>query len=297
MKVFFYGVMFGEKISTNQKIKSMPYITKNVDKNFNLYYEDLGKGQPVILIHGWPLSGKSWEPQVQVLLDAGYRVITYDRRGFGKSQPTSDGYDYDGLTADLEQLITDLDLQNVVLVGFSMGGGEVVRYLTNNGSENISKIALISSIIPIVKQTEDNPDGVPESDLNEILENLKKDRVTFLESFHKNFYNYGLLSQSVSQAQLNYDWSIASNASPLATLKCAESWANTDFRPELQNVKVPTLIVHGDADKVVPIATAGAQAAKGIANSEYHVIEGAPHGLNVTHAEELNQILINFLRK
>lgn len=296
MKVFFYGVMFGEKISTNQKIKSMPYITKNVDKNFNLYYEDLGKGQPVILIHGWPLSGKSWEPQVQVLLDAGYRVITYDRRGFGKSQPTSDGYDYNGLTADLEQLITDLDLQNVVLVGFSMGGGEVVRYLTNNGSENISKIALISSIIPIVKQTEDNPDGVPESDLNEILENLKKDRVTFLESFHKNFYNYGLLSQSVSQAQLNYDWSIASNASPLATLKCAESWANTDFRPELQNVKVPTLIVHGDADKVVPIATAGAQAAKGIANSEYHVIEGAPHGLNVTHAEELNQILINFLK-
>ena len=275
----------------------MPYITKNVDKNFNLYYEDLGKGQPVILIHGWPLSGKSWEPQVQVLLDAGYRVITYDRRGFGKSQPTSDGYDYDGLTADLEQLITDLDLQNVVLVGFSMGGGEVVRYLTNNGSENISKIALISSIIPIVKQTEDNPDGVPESDLNEILENLKKDRVTFLESFHKNFYNYGLLSQSVSQAQLNYDWSIASNASPLATLKCAESWANTDFRPELQNVKVPTLIVHGDADKVVPIATAGAQAAKGIANSEYHVIEGAPHGLNVTHADELNQILLNFLKK
>jgi len=274
----------------------MPYITKDIDKNYSIYYEDFGQGQPVILIHGWPLSGKSWEPQVRALLDAGYRVITYDRRGFGKSQPTLNGYDYNGLTADLEQLISDLDLQNVVLVGFSMGGGEVVRYLTNNGSDNVDKVALISSIIPLVKQKEDNPDGVPESDLNEILENLKKDRVTFLEGFHKNFYNYGLLSQTVSQAQLNYDWSIASQASPTATIKCAESWANTDFRQELNNITVPTLIVHGDDDKVVPIATAGEQAAKGIANNQYYVIAGAPHGLNVTHAEELNQILINFLR-
>jgi len=274
----------------------MPYINKAIDKDYSVYYEDFGQGQPVILIHGWPLSSKSWEPQVSALLDAGYRVITYDRRGFGKSGASLDGYDYNSLTADLEELISNLDLQNVVLVGFSMGGGEVLRYLTNNGSDNVAKVALISSIIPLVKQREDNPDGVPEGDLNEILENVKKDRVTFLESFHKNFYNYGLLSQSVSQAQLNYDWSIASNASPIATLKCAESWANTDFRPELQNVTVPTLIVHGDDDKVVPIATAGDQAAKGIPNSEYHIIEGAPHGLNVTHAEELNQILIHFLR-
>jgi len=273
----------------------MPYINKAIDKDYSVYYEDFGQGQPVILIHGWPLSSKSWEPQVSALLDAGYRVITYDRRGFGKSGASLDGYDYNSLTADLEELISNLDLQNVVLVGFSMGGGEVVRYLTNNGSDNVAKVALISSIIPLVKQKEDNPDGVPEGDLNEILENVKKDRFTFLESFHKNFYNYGLLSQSVSQAQLNYDWSIASNASPIATLKCAESWANTDFRPELQNVTVPTLIVHGDDDKVVPISTAGDQAAKGIPNSEYHIIEGAPHGLNVTHAEELNQILINFL--
>ncbi len=273
----------------------MPYINKAIDKDYSVYYEDLGQGQPVILIHGWPLSSKSWEPQVSALLDAGYRVITYDRRGFGKSGASLDGYDYNSLTADLEELISNLDLQNVVLVGFSMGGGEVLRYLTNNGCDNVAKVALISSIIPLVKQKEDNPDGVPEGDLNEILENVKKDRVNFLESFHKNFYNYGLLSQSVSQAQLNYDWSIASNASPIATLKCAESWANTDFRPELQNVTVPTLIVHGDDDKVVPISTAGDQAAKGIPNSEYHIIEGAPHGLNVTHAEELNQILINFL--
>lgn len=274
----------------------MPYITKDIDKNYSIYYEDFGQGQPVILIHGWPLSGKSWEPQVGALLDAGYRVITYDRRGFGKSQPSLDAYDYNGLTADLEELISNLDLQNVVLVGFSMGGGEVVRYLTNNGADNVDKVALISSIIPLVKQKDDNPDGVPEKDLNEILENLKKDRVTFLEGFHKNFYNYGILSQSVSQAQLNYDWSIASQASPIATIKCAESWANTDFRPELQNVTVPTLIVHGDDDQIVPIKTAGEQAAKGIVNNQYHVISGAPHGLNVTHADELNQILINFLK-
>ena len=273
----------------------MPYITKDIDKNYSIYYEDFGQGQPIILIHGWPLSGKSWELQVSALLNAGYRVITYDRRGFGKSQPSLGGYDYNSLTDDLLEIITQLDLQNVVLVGFSMGGGEVVRFLTNHGSENIDKVALISSIIPLVKQKQDNPNGVPESDLNQILENLKKDRVTFLESFHKNFYNYGLLSQSVSQAQLNYDWSIASQASPIATIKCAESWANTDFRPELKNVTVPTLIVHGDDDKIVPIATAGELAAKGIANNQYYVIASAPHGLNVTHADELNQILINFL--
>lgn len=274
----------------------MPYITKEIDPDYSIYYEDFGDGQPVILIHGWPLSSKSWEPQVGALLDAGYRVITYDRRGFGKSQPTPGGYDYNSLSDDLLEVISYLDLQNVVLVGFSMGGGEVVRFLTNHGSEKVNKVALISSIIPLVKQKEDNPDGVPESALNEILENLKKDRVTFLEGFHKNFYGYGFLSQTVSQAQLNYDWSVASQASPLATIKCAESWANTDFRPELKNVTVPTLIVHGDADKVVPIKTAGEQAAKGIANNQFVVVEGGPHGLNVTHAEELNEILLNFLR-
>lgn len=273
----------------------MPYITKQNEKNYQLYYEDFGHGQPIILIHGWPLSGKSWEAQVPVLLELGYRVISYDRKGFGKSSPTADGYDYDGLTADLHELITELELENVILFGFSMGGGEVVRYLTNYGSENIDKVALISSIIPIVKQKEDNPNGVPQDDLNEIMENLKKNRVTFLETFHKNFYNYGLLSQTVSQAQLDYDWSIASCASPIATIKCAESWANTDFRPELSNVNVKTLIVHGDADQIVPIDTAGRQAAEGISNNEFVIIEGAPHGLNVTHADQLNSILANFL--
>jgi len=274
---------------------NMPYITKQNSKNFELYYEDYGTGQPIILIHGWPLSGKSWELQVPVLLELGYRVITYDRRGFGKSAPTLDGYDYNGLTADLHELITQLELKNIILFGFSMGGGEVVRYLTNYGPENVDKIALISSIIPIVKQKEDNPDGVPQKDLDGIMDNLKNDRVTFLETFHKNFYNYGLLSQTVSQAQLDYDWSIASCASPIATIKCAESWANTDFRPELQNVTVKTLIVHGDDDKIVPIATSGKQAAQAIPDNDFIVIEGAPHGLNVTHADKLNNVLVQFL--
>jgi non-heme chloroperoxidase len=273
----------------------MPYITKNDSQNVELYYEDFGSGQPLILIHGWPLSGKSWEMQIPVLLNLGYRVITYDRRGFGKSSPTADGYDYDSLAKDLHELISQLELKNVILFGFSMGGGEVVRYLTNYGSENIDKVALISSIIPLVKQKEDNPDGVPQEKLDTIMESLKTDRVTFLESFHKDFYSYGLLSQSVSQKQLDYDWSIASCASPIATIKCAESWANTDFRPELVNVKVRTLIVHGDNDKVVPIETAGKQAAQGIANNEFMIIEGAPHGLNVTHADELNTIITKFL--
>lgn len=273
----------------------MPYIKKEENKNFELYYEDFGTGQPIILIHGWPLSGKSWEAQIPTLLELGYRVINYDRKGFGKSAPTLDGYDYNVLTSDLHELITQLDLKNVILFGFSMGGGEVVRYLTNYGTENVDKIALISSIIPLVKQKDDNPNGVPQKDLDGIMESLKKERVTFLETFHKNFYNYGLLSQTVSQAQLDYDWSIASCASPIATIKCAESWANTDFRPELQNVTVKTLIVHGDDDKIVPIDTAGRQAAEGIADNDFVIIEGAPHGLNVTHADKLNNILVNFL--
>jgi len=273
----------------------MPYITKQDDKNFELYYEDLGSGQPIILIHGWPLSGKSWELQIPVLLNLGYRVISYDRKGFGKSAPTLDGYDYDGLAADLHEIITQLDLKNVILFGFSMGGGEVVRYLTNYGSQNVDKVALISSIIPLVKQKDDNPNGVPQEDLDGIMKNLKTDRVTFLESFHKNFYNYGLLSQSVSQKQLDFDWSISSHASPIATIKCAESWANTDFRGELGNVNVKTLIVHGDNDQIVPIETSAQQAAKGIADNDFVTVEGAPHGLNVTHAEQLNQILAKFL--
>lgn len=276
----------------------MPFITnKAASTPVDIYYEDYGSGQPIVLIHGWPLSSRAWEPQVPALIDAGYRVIKYDRRGFGLSSFPWDNYDYSSLASDLNSLITQLELRNAVIAGFSMGGGEVVRYFTDFGGKNVAKAVLISSIIPLVPKKADNPDGVPEKALNDIMSALKADRVKFLKSFHKNFYNYDENKDKVSEAQLEYDWSIAAYASPHGTIKAAEAWAGTDFRPELKNVNVPTLIVHGKADNVVPIKTAGDQAAKGIANNEYHRIDDAPHGLGVTHKEELNKILLDFLAK
>lgn len=275
----------------------MPFIKhENSKQPIELYYQDYGSGQPVVLIHGWPLSHRAWESQVSDIVDAGFRCITYDRRGFGVSSAPWDGYDYSSLASDLDEVITQLKLKDAIIVGFSMGGGEVVRYLTDYGSENIKKAALISSIIPVVKKKEDNPDGVPEKDLTGIMDALKADRVGFLKDFHKNFYNYDKNKDRISEAQLQYDWTIASYASPHGTLQAAKAWAETDFRPELKNVTVPTLIVHGDADAIVPIKTAGDQAAKGIKNSTYKIIKDGPHGLNVTHSKELNKILISFLK-
>ena len=275
----------------------MPFLTNTYTKDSaDIFYEDYGSGQPVILIHGWPLSHKAWENQISEIVDAGFRCIAYDRRGFGISSAPWGSYDYSSLASDLRSIILQLNLKDVVLVGFSMGGGEVVRYFTDYGNDRIAKAALVSSIIPLVKKKDDNPVGVPEEDLAGIMEALTEDRVGFLKEFSKNFYNAEELKDRISQAHLDYDFSIASHASPRATLKCAEAWAETDFREELKNVVVPTLIVHGDADNIVPIKTAGDQAAKGIENNIYEVIKGAPHGLNTTHKEELNKILLNFLR-
>lgn len=277
----------------------MPFFTNNTiaENPVDIYYEDYGKGQPVILIHGWPLSRRAWEPQIPALVEAGYRVISYDRRGFGLSSFPWNGYDYSSLTSDLKALIDELDLNDVVLVGFSMGGGEVVRYFTDHGGARVSKAALISSIIPLVPQKPDNPAGVPQDVLEEIMQALEDDRVGYLKTFHKNFYNYGLLNKQVSDAQLEYDFIIASHASPRATIETAKSWGGTDFRSEMKNVTVPTLIVHGKSDNIVPIETAGDQAAAGIPNNEYHKIDGAPHGLGVTHKKELNEILLDFLAR
>ncbi|WP_179007286.1 alpha/beta fold hydrolase [Winogradskyella forsetii] len=275
----------------------MPFITNETEtQNIDLFFEDYGHGQPVILIHGWPLSHKSWEHQTWAIVEAGYRCIAYDRRGFGNSSAPFRDYDYSTLASDLNAIIKQLELENVVLIGFSMGGGEVVRYCTDFGTDNIAKVALISSIIPLVAKKEDNPDGVPQKDLEDILDALQTDRVGFLKDFHKNFYNYNEHDKTVSEAQLHYDWSIASHASPIATIQSAKAWAETDFRPELKNVNVSTLIVHGDSDNIVPKATAGDQAAKGIANNTYKVIKNGPHGLNITHNDELNSILLDFLK-
>ncbi|MDP5062449.1 MAG: alpha/beta hydrolase [Maribacter sp.] len=277
----------------------MPFITNTKAKEqVDIFYEDYGSGQPVILIHGWPLSRKSWEQQVWKIVEEGYRCISYDRRGFGTSSSPWDSYDYSALASDLNAIIEELDLKDAVIVGFSMGGGEVVRYLTDYGSSRIAKAALISSIIPLVKQKPDNPAGVPEEALDGIIDALQKDRVGFLKEFSKGFYNFEEnKGKRISQAQLDYDFTIASFASPRATIQAALAWMHTDFRPELKNVTVPTLIVHGDADATVPIETSAKQAHEGIKYSTYEVIKGAPHGLNVTHPEELNEILISFLKK
>ncbi|MEL0645191.1 alpha/beta hydrolase [Olleya sp. Ti.3.14] len=275
----------------------MPFITnKSTAETVDIFYEDYGNGQPVILIHGWPLSRKSWEHQVWKIVESGYRCISYDRRGFGISSSPWNGYDYSALASDLEQIIAQLDLEDVIVVGFSMGGGEVVRYCTDFGTDKIAKAALISSIIPLVKQKEDNPDGVLEKDLQGIQDALEEDRVGFLKEFSKGFYNFEDNKDKVSQAQLDYDFVVASHASPRATIETAKAWMHTDFRDELKNVNVPTLIVHGDSDNTVPIETSANQAAKGITDNVFKVIKGAPHGLNITHKDQLNTILIDFLK-
>lgn len=272
-------------------------MTKLNRNGYKLNYVDYGNknGQAVILIHGWPLSLQSWEYQIPKIVEAGFRCIAYDRKGFGKSCATWDNYDYDDLAEDLHALITELELKNVVLVGFSMGGGEVVRYISNYGNDNVAKIALISSIIPLVKQHDDNKDGVPQKDLDQILDQLQNNRLDFLQTFHKGFYNYGLLHKSVNQAQLDFDFSVASSASPNATIKAALAWMDTDFREECKNIDVPTLIIHGKADQTVPISTAGNQAAELIKNNTYIVYDDAPHGLNITHKDQLNKDLVEFL--
>jgi len=275
----------------------MPYIKSNYkDEELNIYYEDLGEGDAVLLIHGWPLSGKSWEKQVNYLLDAGFRVITYDRRGFGKSEISAFSYEYDALAADLHALISSLPIDELSLVGFSMGGGEVIRYLTNYPNNAVKKIALISSIIPLVKQKDDNPQGVPEKDLEDIAEALKTDRINFLPKFHQGFYNYSESDPSVSKLQLKYDFSISSQASSQATYWAAKAWMDTDFREEAKKIDIPTLIIHGDADQTVPIETAGQQAAELIKNATFHIYKQASHGLNITHAEQLNKDLDAFLK-
>lgn len=276
----------------------MPFITNNTkEKPVDLFYEDYGTGQPVILIHGWPLSRKSWEQQVWKIVEAGYRCISYDRRGFGISSSPWTGYDYSSLTIDLNEIIEQLKLENAIIVGFSMGGGEVVRYFTDYGSNKVAKAALISSIIPLVKQKDDNPAGVPEEALDDIISSLQSDRLGFLREFSKEFYNYDEGNKTVSQGILDYDFIVASHASPQATIESAKAWMHTDFRPELKNIDKPTLIVHGAADNTVPIATSAELAAKHISNNQFEIIEGAPHGLNVTHADQLNKILIAFLNK
>ncbi|MCW9037448.1 alpha/beta hydrolase [Altibacter sp.] len=269
---------------------------RNENDAVNLYYEDYGTGQPVILIHGWPLSHAMWEYQKQDIVEAGFRCISYDRRGFGSSDRPWDGYDYDTMADDLNDLITSLHLDDVILIGFSMGGGELARYVGRFGTTKISKLVFISSIAPFMLKTDDNPNGVPAETFEEFKEAIKKDRLGFLEEFGKDFFSYKDNKDNVSGSQLHYNWGIAAGASPKATLDCIDAFGKTDLRDDLKKIDVPTLFIHGDADDIVPMEPTSQQGHELVRNSMLQVIDGAPHGCVFTHTELLNKIVINFIR-
>lgn len=274
----------------------MPFIQVDTEKDYpvNVYFQDYGEGKPVVLIHGWPLSHRMWEYQINALTDAGYRCIALDRRGFGDSDKPWSGYDYDTMSRDVHEVVKALDLQDATLVGFSMGGGEVARYFGQFGADRVSKAMLISAVTPYMLQTDDNQDGVPQEVFDEFMENVKGDRIAFLEGFGKQFVNYDD-GDSISDDLLHYNKTIASFCSPIAMQQCITAFGTTDFRPDMEKITVPTLVVHGDADQIVPIDVSAKQAAEMLPEGRLEVIEGAPHGLQYTHTEKLNQLMLDFL--
>lgn len=277
----------------------MPYVTVGQENSasIDIYYEDFGAGQPVVLIHGFPLSGHSWEKQVGVLLKEGYRVITYDRRGFGDSSQPSFGYDYDTFAADLDTLMTKLDLRNAVLVGFSMGTGEVTRYLGKYGSERVNKAVLMGPVPPFLLETDDNPEGVPQSVFDGVMKAIVEDRPAYLSAFLKDFFNVDVfLGDRISNEAIQASWNVAAGASAKATLDCVPSWL-TDFRNDLPRIDVPTLIIHGDADRLLPLEATAARLPQLIKDSRLVVIPDGPHAINWTHADQVNPVLLDFLKE
>jgi non-heme chloroperoxidase len=277
----------------------MPYI--NVDEensgSIDLYYEDHGPGKPVVLIHGYPLSGASWEKQVPHLLDAGHRVITYDRRGFGKSSQPTTGYNYDTFAEDLHKVVTHLRLRDFALIGFSMGGGEVARYIGKYGSKGVSKAVIISGVPPFLLKTPDNPEGVDGSVFEGIQKAVIADRYTFFTEFFKNFYNTDLLlGKRVSEQVVQASWNVAAGASATASLACVPTW-HEDFRNDLNRIDVPTLVIHGDADRILPLSASGLRTSKLIKGARLLVVKDGPHCITWTHADEVNSELVNFLVK
>jgi non-heme chloroperoxidase len=275
----------------------MPYVTvgKENSGNIELYYEDHGSGKPIVLIHGYPLSGASWEKQTAALLAAGHRVITYDRRGFGKSSQPTTGYNYDTFAEDLNKVVTKLELRDFALAGFSMGGGEVARYIGKYGSKGVTKAVFISSVPPFLLKTPDNPEGVDGSVFEGIQKAVAQDRYAFFTDFFKNFYNTDLLlGKRVSEQAVQASWNVAAGASATASLACVPTW-HEDFRKDLAHVDVPTLVMHGDADRIVPIGASGHRTAKLIAGCRLVVVKDGPHCITWTHADEVNRELIHFL--
>jgi non-heme chloroperoxidase len=261
-----------------------------------LYYEDHGSGKPVVLIHGWPLSGASWEKQVAALLAAGHRVITYDRRGFGKSSQPATGYDYDTFAEDLNKVVTALDLHDVALVGFSMGGGEVARYIGRYGTDRVSKAVFMGAVPPFLLKTPDNPNGVDIGVFDGIKKGIAADRPAFLNQFLHNFYNVDVLGgKLISDEVVRLSWNVAVGASPKGTLDSVTAWY-TDFRKDLTRVDVPTLVIHGDSDRIVPLEVSGKLTQQAVKNSRLVVLKGGPHGFTWTHADQTNAELVSFLK-
>jgi non-heme chloroperoxidase len=275
----------------------MGYITVGTENStdIDLYYEDHGTGRPVVLIHGYPLDGSSWEKQTSALLAAGHRVITYDRRGFGKSSRPTTGYDYDTFAADLKTVLDTLDLRDAVLVGFSMGTGEVGRYLGTYGSDRVAKAVFLGSLEPYLLQADDNPEGVPQSVFDGLFAAVQQDRYAFFTQFFAGFFNIDeLLGNRLSQEALDANQQLAYNASPYASVWAQPTWL-TDFRGDIDKIDVPALIVHGTADNILPVDATGRRFARALPTAEYVEIEGAPHGMLWTHAEEVNEVLLRFL--
>lgn len=279
----------------------MGFITVDTENSTTteLYYEDHGSGQPVVLIHGYPLDGNSWERQSRELIAAGYRVITYDRRGFGQSSKVGAGYDYDTFAADLNAVLNTLDLRDVILVGFSMGTGELARYVKNYGHERVAKLAFLASLEPFLVATDDNPTGVPQSVFDGIRETAHADRFAWFTNFYQDFYNLDEnLGSRISQEVVTASWNTATRSAPVAAYAVVSAWIE-DFRADVEAVRAagkPSLILHGTKDNILPIDATARPFHKAFPEAEYVEIEGAPHGLLWTHAAEVNEALLAFVK-
>jgi non-heme chloroperoxidase len=276
----------------------MPFVNvgKENSSTIDLYYEDHGSGSSVVLIHGYPLSGASWEKQVPVLLEGGYRVITYDRRGFGYSSKPTTGYNFDTFADDLSKLVSHLGLSDFSLVGFSMGGGEIARYFGKHGSKGVKKAVFISSVPPFLLKTTDNPEGVEQVVFDGIQAAVAADRYAFFTEFFKNFFNTDvLMGKNISEEALRACWNIAASASATASYACVPTW-HEDFRKDLARVDVPTLVIHGDSDRIVPMSAAGARTAKMVKGAKLLTVKDGPHCITWTHSREVNSALLDFLR-